>query len=79
MSGDVHAGFCEHRGVRFPPVTLLRIYVGSERAGRRVVMQTTTMFIEQRLKLRVSAEKSALEPAAKGTFPGSRSTAETGS
>ncbi|MDQ6725166.1 MAG: hypothetical protein M3066_03210, partial [Actinomycetota bacterium] len=23
MSGDVHAGFCESRGVRFPPATHL--------------------------------------------------------
>jgi hypothetical protein len=25
VSGDVHAGFCERRGVRFPPATLLLI------------------------------------------------------
>jgi len=31
VSGDVHAGFCESRGVRFPPATLL--VVGFEHRG----------------------------------------------
>jgi group II intron reverse transcriptase/maturase len=35
------------------------IYVGSQRAGQRV-MQTITAFLEQRLRLKVNAEKSAV-------------------
>jgi RNA-directed DNA polymerase len=62
VSGDVHAGFCERRGVRLPPATHRRIYVRSERAGKRV-MESITQYIEQRLKLRVNRQKSAVAPA----------------
>ena len=37
MSGDVHAGFCEHRGVRFPPVTLRVVHCISERQAQNVL------------------------------------------
>ena len=39
-----------------------RIYVRSERAGQRV-MESITQYIEQRLKLRVNRQKSAVAPA----------------
>ena len=39
-----------------------RIYVSSERAGQRV-MESITQYIEQRLKLRVNRQKSAVAPA----------------
>src|SRR5512142_63291 len=39
-----------------------RIYVSSERAGLRV-MESITQYIEQRLKLRVNRQKSAVAPA----------------
>jgi RNA-directed DNA polymerase len=49
-----------HRFVRYADDG--RIYVRSERAGQRV-MASISQFIEQRLKLRVNAEKSAVAPA----------------
>ena len=48
-----------------------QIYVASERAGARV-MTSVTRFVEQRLKLRVNAEKSALAPAWERPFLGFR-------
>ena len=39
-----------------------RIYVRSERAGQRV-MASITQYVEQRLKLRVNRQKSAVAPA----------------
>ena len=59
MSGDVHAGFCERRRVRFPPATLPKVYVRSERAGHRV-MASLTEFIGRRLRLKVNEAKSAV-------------------
>jgi len=55
------------------------VYVESKRAGQRV-MQSTTRSIEQRLKLRVNAEKSALShrPARDPFWWGSCSIAGTG-
>jgi RNA-directed DNA polymerase len=49
-----------HRFVRFADDG--RIYVSSERAGQRV-MASITQYIEQRLKLRVNRQKSAVAPA----------------
>ena len=49
-----------HRFVRYADDG--RIYVRSERAGRRV-MQSVTQYVEQRLKLRVNRQKSAVAPA----------------
>ena len=49
-----------HRFVRYADDVM--VYVESERAGQRVC-QSITRFIEQRLKLRVNAEKSATAPA----------------
>jgi RNA-directed DNA polymerase len=56
-----------HRFVRYADDAML--YVESERAGQRVMM-SITRFIEQRLKLRVNAEKSALAPATTRPFLG---------
>lgn len=49
-----------HRFVRYADDG--RIYVASQRAGQRV-MASITHYVEQRLKLRVNAEKSAVAPA----------------
>ena len=51
-----------HRFVRFADDG--RIYVGSERAGQRV-MASITQYVEQRLKLRVNREKSVVDRATK--------------
>lgn len=56
-----------HRFVRYADDAM--IYVRSERAGRRV-MQSTTQFIEQRLKLKVNRAKSAVAWAGRRTFLG---------
>jgi len=48
MSGDVHVRICERLGVRFPRATRRNIYVGSERAGQRV-MDSITRFIDPSL------------------------------
>ena len=49
-----------HRFVRYADDG--RIYVRSERAGQRV-MESITQYVEQRLKLRVNRQKSAVAPA----------------
>ncbi len=56
-----------HRFVRYADDVM--IYVESRRAGQRV-LQGVTQFVEQRLRLRVNAEKSALAPATGRTFLG---------
>jgi RNA-directed DNA polymerase len=56
-----------HRFVRYADDVM--VYVESNRAGQRV-MQSTTRFVEQRLKLRVNAEKSAVAPAGTQAFLG---------
>jgi group II intron reverse transcriptase/maturase len=56
-----------HRFVRYADDVM--VYVESERAGQRV-MESITRFIEQRLKLRVNAAKSALAPATTRPFLG---------
>jgi RNA-directed DNA polymerase len=56
-----------HRFVRFADDG--RIYVGSKRAGDRV-MASITQYVEQRLKLKVSHEKSVVDRATKCPFLG---------
>jgi group II intron reverse transcriptase/maturase len=56
-----------HRFVRYADD--LKVYVRSERAGQRV-MQSITQYVEQRLKLRVNREKSAVDRATKRPFLG---------
>ena len=45
--------------MRLPPATLPKVYVRSERAGRRV-MASLTEFIQRRLRLKVNEAKSAV-------------------
>jgi RNA-directed DNA polymerase len=59
MSREAHVQFCESLGVRFHGATHRNIYVGSKRAGERI-MQAVTTFLEQRLKLKVNVSKSAV-------------------
>src|SRR4051794_17801387 len=59
MTRECHVRFCESAGVRSPRATHRNIYVGSEKAGQRV-MESLTRFIERRLKLQVNADKSAV-------------------
>ncbi len=56
-----------HRFVRYADDG--RIYVRSERAGRRV-MESVTQYVEQRLKLKVNREKSVVDRAVKRTLLG---------
>ena len=45
------------------------VYVGSERAGQRV-MDSIVQYVESTLKLRVNRRKSAVAPATRRTFLG---------
>lgn len=56
-----------HRFVRYADDVM--VYVESERAGQRV-LASITQFVEQRLKLRINADKSAVAPATRRTFLG---------
>ena len=58
-----------HRFVRYADDC--NIYVGSERAGHRV-MTNVTRFIERRLRLKVNASKSAVAPPEERHFVGFR-------
>lgn len=58
-----------HRFVRFADDA--RVYVGSERAGQRV-MQGISQYVEQRLKLKVNRQKSAVDLARKRALLGFR-------
>ena len=69
MSGDVHVRICERLGVRLPRATRRNIYVGSERAGQRV-MESVTRFITHRLKLKVNQTKSAVAQPRQRKFLG---------
>jgi RNA-directed DNA polymerase len=69
VSREVHAGFCERRGVRLPPATHRNVYVRSERAGKRV-MASLSGFIQWRLRLRINTAKSAVARPAERHFLG---------
>ncbi|MCA1682098.1 MAG: hypothetical protein LC700_02995, partial [Actinobacteria bacterium] len=43
MSGDVHAGFCESRGVRLPPATHLVVLCSSRRQAERAQERATAI------------------------------------
>ena len=64
---DRELGRRGHRFVRYADD--LMIYVKSERAGQRVAKSTST-FIEERLRLRVNRQKSAVSWAGKRAFLG---------
>jgi group II intron reverse transcriptase/maturase len=56
-----------HRFVRYADDG--RIYVGSERAGQRVI-ESITQYVEERLKLKVNREKSVVDRSTKRTLLG---------
>ena len=60
MSGDVHAGFCERRRVRFPPATLLVILVRGTEAQAQALKQQTTEFMREQMRLTLSPEKTRI-------------------
>jgi group II intron reverse transcriptase/maturase len=64
---DQELGRRGHRFVRYADDLI--VYVASERAGRRV-MESITQYVEQRLKLRVNRDKSAVDRATKRPFLG---------
>jgi RNA-directed DNA polymerase len=64
---DWELGRRGHRFVRYADD--LMVYVRSERAGQRV-MASITRYVESRLKLRVSRQKSAVGPATERTLLG---------
>ena len=51
MSGDAHAGFCESRGVRFPPATHLVVHCASRRQAEVVLARITKRMAEVGLRL----------------------------
>src|SRR5215470_1125327 len=73
MSGDVPVRICERLGVRFPRATRRNVYVRTQRSGPRVMVGITA-FLEQRLKLKVNAEKSAVARPWQRKFLGYRVT-----
>src|SRR6266481_9144394 len=75
MSRETHVQFCESLRVRFPGATHRNIYVGSERAGQRV-MESVTHFITHRLKLKVNQAKSAVARPRQRKFLGFSFTSE---
>ena len=64
---DQELGRRGHRFVRYADD--LMVYVGSERAGQRV-MDSIAQYVEHRLKLRVNREKSAVARATRRPFLG---------
>jgi RNA-directed DNA polymerase len=64
---DQELGRRGHRFVRYADDLI--VYVESERAGQRV-MQSITQYVEQRLKLRVNRDKSAVDRATRRPFLG---------
>ena len=61
--------------MKFPGATHRNIYVGSERAGQRV-MESVTRFITHRLKLKVNQAKSAVARPGQRKFLGFSFTSE---
>jgi hypothetical protein len=59
MKREPQVRFCEGGGVRLPSATRRNIYVRSRVAGNRV-MNGVRVFLEEVLKLRINAEKSAV-------------------
>jgi RNA-directed DNA polymerase len=60
VSGDVHAGFCERRGVRLPPATHLVVLVRGTEAQAHQVKEQTAEFMRERMRLTLSPEKTAI-------------------
>jgi group II intron reverse transcriptase/maturase len=64
---DWELGRRGHRFVRYADD--LMVYVGSERAGQRLIA-SITQYVERRLKLRINRKKSAVDRATKRPFLG---------
>ena len=69
MSREAHVQFCERLGVRLPGATYRNIYVRSQRAGQRV-MTNSTRFLTRRLQLKVNEAKSAVAQPGERKFLG---------
>src|SRR5271166_4141571 len=69
MRRESHVRFSEGGGVKLPSATRRNIYVGSLRAGERV-MASVERFLERRLKLRINKAKSAVAPPSQRKFLG---------
>ena len=59
MSGDVHAGFCESRGVRLPPATHLVVVVAGTRAHAESLRDEVAAVLRP-MGLRLSEEKTTI-------------------
>lgn len=55
--------------MRFPQATYRNIFVGSKRAGQRV-MESVIYFVEEKLKLKVNRDKSAVDRPWNRKIPG---------
>ena len=58
MSREVHAGFCERRGVRLPPATHLVVLVHGTEAQAHVIKEETAEFMREQMRLTLSPEKT---------------------
>ncbi len=59
MSGDVHAGFCESRGVRSPPATHLVVMVAGTRDDAEALKAEVAAVLAP-MGLRLSEEKTTI-------------------
>src|SRR5512132_3357382 len=59
MSREVHVRFCESRGVRFPPATLLVVLVAGTRDDTEAVREQVTAVLAT-IGLRLSPEKTTI-------------------
>ncbi|MGH8574179.1 MAG: hypothetical protein ACREX8_16620, partial [Gammaproteobacteria bacterium] len=59
MSGDVHAGFCERRGVRLPPATLLVVLCRNERQADAALQMAGEILADLGLQLHPEKTKVA--------------------
>jgi RNA-directed DNA polymerase len=64
VSGDVHAGFCERRGVGFPPATHLVVVCATARQAEKARRRARAVLAE--LGLSVSPEKTRIVELATG-------------
>ena len=69
MTGDCHVRFRESLKVRLLRATRRNIYVHTQRAGERV-KESVTLFLSNRLKLKVNQAKSAVDRPWKRKFLG---------
>ncbi len=72
MRGDPHAGFCESRGVRFPPATHLRLTTALPRLPRRRQTQVSGHRVQgRRSRSHATARRTVLDAVtASGTLGG---------